>query len=56
MENLNEVAGVLGDGAKGLTERSLLEAVGNGGQGSELNHLIYARSVGLAVLGMGALQ
>ena len=45
--------GALGDGLEGLPEGGLVEAVGRGGLGGELDYLLVAVGVGLAALGVG---
>ena len=53
-----QVRGVtaLGDGLEGLAEGDLVEAVGRGGLGGELDYLLVAVGVGLAALGVGPLE
>ena len=48
--------GALGDGLEGLPEGGLVEAVGRGGLGGELDYLLVAVGVGLAALGVGPLE
>ena len=48
--------GTLGDGPQGLPDGSLVEGVGGCRLGGELRHLLDDCLVGLATLGMGALQ
>ena len=53
-----QVRGVtaLGDGLEGLAEGDLVEAVGRGGLGGELDHFLVAGGVGLAARGVGPLE
>ena len=53
-----QVRGVtaLGDGLEGLAEGDLVEGVGRGGLGGELDHLLDASGVGLPALGVSVLE
>ena len=49
-------AGALADGLQGLPEGGLVEGVGTGGLGGELDHPLVASLVGLAERRVGAVQ